>query len=113
MRDCAARRPSSPSPAGTITIRHRGIAEPTGTTSARLSRTCRSRGDRASLLHVVLQLDDNHFHRFLATVEVAVLLPRRIDAQPVGLHALPRHLLHRLPVAIDDVERAALERDDR
>ena len=37
----------------------------------------------------------------------------RIGAEPVGLAGLPGHLLLRLALAVDDVERAALERDDR
>jgi hypothetical protein len=55
---------------------------------------------------------DDDLDRLFRAVHIAVLFVLRIRVEPVGLTRLPHHLLHRLAVLADDVERAALERDD-
>ena len=42
-----------------------------------------------------------------------MLFAGRIHVEPVRFPRLPRHPFHRLALAVDDVERSSLERDDR
>src|SRR5580700_5047040 len=62
-------------------------------------------------LLVLLQLHNHHFDRLIAGIDVRVHRPRSIRGQPVGLPALPHVRLARAGL-LDDLHRAALERDD-